>query len=129
MTTVEEIDEKIEERKRQIAKFESRKKAMLAKEREQSRKWRAATITAVGEAVLSVAGCDWTQLDVAELHSWLDENSATVRSRLVTDKTSPAEAKERLDAYRHADVTVQDDGPEAREHDATDGPSSESRTW
>ena len=62
MPTVEEIDERIEEHKRQIARMEERKRAILAKQREQERKWKAMCLSAIGEAVLDAAGCDWNEI-------------------------------------------------------------------
>ena len=48
MPTVEELDAKIEERRRQIARFEERKKALIAKEREQQKKWQTLVVSAIG---------------------------------------------------------------------------------
>lgn len=100
MATVAEIDEKIEEAKRKVAQLEERRKATLAKERELARKWRAATLAAIGETVLATAGCDWTQLDLESLKSWLDVNADEVRSLLLTDERPPAQAKKSLDAFK-----------------------------
>ena len=69
MPTVEELDAKIEERRRQIARFEERKKALIAKEREQQKKWQTLVVSAIGETVIREAGCTWTDIDLDCLQS------------------------------------------------------------
>lgn len=75
MMRPEDFDTKIEEAKHRVAQLEERKRAALAREREQSRKWRAATVAEVGEEVLSAAGCDWTRIDPAATGEWLREHA------------------------------------------------------
>lgn len=109
MATIAEIDERIEKGKRQIAQLEERKKAMLAKEREQARKWRAAVLSAVGETVLAASGADWTDLDLDALRGWLSERSDDLASRAVRGQRTPAEAKAALDAFRKAPRKKEED--------------------
>ena len=100
MTTVAELDEKIEDKKRQIAQYEARKKAILAKEREQARKNKAAALTAIGEAFLRAVGEDWTRIDFPSLQAWLDGSAGDIRLLALTDERSSTEAKEQLDAFK-----------------------------
>lgn len=66
MPTVSEIDGKLDELKRQAAALKEQRKVAAAKEREQARKWKAATLAAIGETVLKTLGADWTAIDMAE---------------------------------------------------------------
>lgn len=100
MTTVAELEEKIEDRKRQIAQYEARKKALIAKEREQARKYKEVTLTAIGETVLKSLGADWTDIDLDGLQGWLTECADDIRSVAVTEPRTPAEAKAALDAFK-----------------------------
>lgn len=102
MATVSELDEKIEEQKRKIAHLEERKKALIAKEREQARKYKAATVTAVGETVLRVLDADWTRIDLANLQAWLKEYSRDLGIVAVTGERTPSEAKAALDAFKRS---------------------------
>ena len=69
MPTVSEIDGKLDELKRQAAALKEQRKVAAAKEREQARKWKAATLAAIGETVLKTLGADWTAIDLeAEAH-------------------------------------------------------------
>lgn len=56
MATVSEIDWKLDELKRQAAALKEQRKVAAAKEREQARKWKAATLAAIGEIVLKTLG-------------------------------------------------------------------------
>ena len=67
MATVSEIDGKLDELKRQAAALKEQRKIAAAKEREQARKWKAATLAAIGEIVLKTLGADWTAIDLNEL--------------------------------------------------------------
>lgn len=102
MSTVEELDAKIEERKRQIARFEERKKALIAKEREQQKKWRASVVSAIGETVIREAGCAWTDIDLDCLQSWLDERAEDLHDSVVIEGQTPADAKRALDRFKKA---------------------------
>ena len=64
MATVSEIDGKLDELKRQAAALKEQRKVAAAKEREQARKWKAATLAAIGEIVLKTLGADWTDIDL-----------------------------------------------------------------
>lgn len=64
MPTVSEIDGKLDELKRQAAALKEQRKVAAAKEREQARKWKAATLAAIGETVLKTLGADWTAIDL-----------------------------------------------------------------
>ena len=66
MATVSEIDGKLDELKRQAAALKEQRKIAAAKEREQARKWKAATLAAIGETVLKTLGADWTTIDLLE---------------------------------------------------------------
>ena len=100
MPTVEEIDERIEEHRRQIARMEERKRAILAKQREQERKWKAACLSAIGEAVLDAAGCAWNELDVEALSDRLTASGRDVLADAVAEGRSPADAKAALDDFK-----------------------------
>ena len=99
MPTVEEIDERIEEHKRQIARMEERKRAILAKQREQERKWKAMCLSAIGEAVLDAVGCDWNELDVEALSDSLTASGRDMFADAVAEGRSPADAKAALDDF------------------------------
>ena len=102
MPTVEELDAKIEERRRQIARFEERKKALIAKEREQQKKWQTLVDSAIGETVIREAGCTWTDIDLDCLQSWLDERAEDLHDPVVAD------AKRALDRFKKAQRRTQD---------------------
>lgn len=70
MATVSEIDWKLDELKRQAAALKEQRKVAAAKEREQARKWKAATLAAIGEIVLKTLGADWTDIDLEGLQGW-----------------------------------------------------------
>ena len=75
MPTVSEIDGKLDELKRQAAALKEQRKVAAAKEREQARKWKAATLAAIGETVLKTLGADWTAIDLEGLQGWLAESA------------------------------------------------------
>ena len=100
MATIEDMDRRIAEAKERLAQFEAKKRAMLAKEREQARKWRGALLATVGETVLTAAGCDWTRLDLNALRSWLVAHSDEAHSQLVGQERTPAQAKAALDDFK-----------------------------
>lgn len=100
MPTVSELDEKLEELKRQTLKVKEQRKEAVRKEREQARKWKAATLSAIGDAVLSSLEASWTDIDLGGLQTWLAENADDIRLLAVTDPRTPAEAKEALDAFK-----------------------------
>lgn len=114
--TVAEIDGRLAEARRRIAQLEEQRRAALARERAQARKWKAAAMSAAGEAVLAAAGCDWTQLDLDALKSWFEENAGEVKARLVTDERTPAEAKKSLDGFKRRKAGR----PETTEEEATE---------
>lgn len=119
MATVSEIDNKLEELKRQAAALKKQRKVAAAKEREQARKWKAATLAAIGEIVLKTLGADWTDIDLNELQPWLTWSGGPAYPKVVTDPRTPMEAKEALDAYKKSlkakrdDDSQQQDEPEA----------------
>ena len=96
MPTVSEIDGKLDELKRQAAALKEQRKVAAAKEREQARKWKAATLAAIGETVLKTLGADWTAIDLEGLQGWLADNAEDIRLMAVTDTRTPMEAKEVL---------------------------------
>lgn len=100
MPTVSELDEKLEDLKRQTLRVKEQRKEAVRREREQARKWRAATLTAIGDTVLSSLGASWTDIDLASLQAWLEENAGDIRMLTVTDPRTPTEAKEALDAFK-----------------------------
>ena len=102
MATVSEIDGKLDELKRQAAALKEQRKVAAAKEREQARKWKAATLAAIGETVLKTLGADWSAFDLDGLQCWLTENAEDIRLMSVTDSRSPVEAKEALDAFKRS---------------------------
>ena len=100
MATIEDMDRRIAEAKERLAQYEARKRAMLAKEREQARKWRTALLATVGETVLVAAGCDWTRLDLDALRSWLVSHADEAHAQLVGQERTPAQAKAALDDFK-----------------------------
>ena len=108
MPTVEELDAKIEERRRQIAPFEEPKKALLAKEREQQKKCQTLVVSALGETVIREAGCTWTDIDLDCLQSWLDERAEDLHDSVVIEGQTPADAKRALDRFKKAQRRTQD---------------------
>lgn len=100
MATVSEIDTKLDELKRQAAALKEQRRIAAAKEREQARKWKTATLTAIGESVLKASGADWTSIDIEGLQGWLAGSADDIRQLAVTEPRTPAEAKEALDAFR-----------------------------
>lgn len=102
MATIAELDGKIQERKKQIARFEKRKKALLAKEREQEKKWKTAALTAMGELLLEALGCSWAELDLTDLGEFLSDQSGSIRELVVREGRTPSEAKSALDEFKRA---------------------------
>ena len=102
MATVSEIDDKLDELKRQATALKEQRKVAAAKEREQARKWRAATLTAIGESVLKALDADWTAIDLEGLRGWLDGNAGDIRLAALTEPRTPASAKDALDAFKRA---------------------------
>ena len=102
MATIAELDEKIQERKEQIARFEKRKKALLAKEREQEKKWKTAALTTMGELLLEALGCSWAELDLADLGECLSDQTGSIRELVVHEGRTPSEAKRALDEFKRA---------------------------
>lgn len=102
MATVSEIDDKLDELKRQATALKEQRKVAAAKEREQARKWRAMTLTAIGESVLKALDADWTAIDLERLQGWFTENAEGMRAMAVTEPRTPVEAKEALDSFRRA---------------------------
>lgn len=106
MATVSEIDDKLDELKRQAAALKEQRKVAAAKEREQARKWKTATLTAIGESVLKSLDVDWTAIDLYGLREWLDGNAGDIRLIAVTEPRTPVEAKEALDAFKRSAKTA-----------------------
>lgn len=102
MPTVESYDQKIEELKSKLARAEERRKALIAKEREQEKKWGAGAITAIGELVLREVGCDWYNIDLECLQAWLSERAEDAHGSIVIEGQTPADAKRALDQFRRA---------------------------
>ena len=117
MATVSEIDGKLDELKRQAAALKEQRKIAAAKEREQARKWKAATLAAIGETVLKTLGADWTDIDLEGLQGWLADNAED------TDPRTPVEAKEALDAFKRSSKPKRTGKPDAVE-DVTEMPET-----
>lgn len=96
MATVSEIDGKLDELKRQAAALKEQRKVAAAKEREQARKWKAATLAAIGEIVLKTLGADWTDIDLEGLQGWLADNAEDIRLMAVTDRARLWRRRRRL---------------------------------
>ncbi len=105
MATIEQLDEKIEKKKLEIARYEARKKALAAKEREMQRKWKAAVLAAAGQIVMENARCSWEALDLSAFEDWLKSSQEELSQLVVVDGSDPAAAKERLNTYRQAKQT------------------------
>lgn len=112
MPTVSEIDGKLDELKRQAAALKEQRKVAAAKEREQARKWKAATL-----------GADWTAIDLEGLQGWLADNAEDIRLMAVTDTRTPMEAKEVLDAFKRSSKPKRTGKPDAVE-DVTEMPET-----
>lgn len=115
MATVSEIDGKLDELKRQAAALKEQRKVAAAKEREQARKWKAATLAAIGETVLKTLGADWTDIDLNELQPWLTWSGGPACPKVVTDPRTPMEAKEALDAFKRSSKPKRTGKPNAVE--------------
>lgn len=110
MPTVEGLDRKIEEMKGQIARYEERRKALIAKEREQQKKWRAGVTTAIGELVLREVGCDWNAIDLECLQAWLAERAEDAYGSVVAEGQDAAGAKRALDRFKKAQKKARTNG-------------------
>ena len=113
MPTVSEIDGKLDELKRQAAALKEQRKVAAAKEREQARKWKAATLAAIGETVLKTLGADWTAIDLEGLQGWLAESAEDIRLM----------AKEALDAFKRSSKPKRTGKPDAVD-DVTEMPET-----
>ena len=102
MATIAELDEKIRAQRAVIAHFEKRKKALLAKEREQEKKWKTAALTAMGELLLEALGCSWAELDLTDLGECLSDQPDGIRELVVREGRTPSEAKRALDEFKRA---------------------------
>lgn len=123
MATIAELDEKIQERKEQIARFEKRKKALLAKEREQEKKWKTAALTTMGELLLEALGCSWAELDLTDLGECLFDQSDSIRELVVREGRTPSEAKRALDEFKRArssSYRVRSDTSDTKEEGSND---------
>lgn len=123
MATVSEIDGKLDELKRQAAALKEQRKIAAAKEREQARKWKAATLAEIGEIVLKTLGADWTDIDLNELQPWLTWSGGSACPKVVTDPRTPMEAKEALDAFKRSSKPKRTGKPDAVE-DVTEMPET-----
>lgn len=119
MATVSEIDGKLDELKRQAAALKEQRKIAAAKEREQARKWKSATLAAIGETVLKTIGADWTDIDLHGLREWLDGNAGDIRLIAVTETRTPVEAKEALDAFKRSSKPKRKGRPDTVEADGS----------
>ena len=111
---------KLDELKRQAAALKEQRKIAAAKEREQARKWKAATLAAIGETVLKTLGADWTAIDLEGLQGWFADNAEDIR---LTDQRTPVEAKEALDAFKRSSKPKRTGKPDAVE-DVTEMPET-----
>lgn len=109
-TTVMDIDARIEEHMSQIDRLKTRRKALVAKEREQARKWKATCLAAIGQSVLDAAGCDWYELDIDGLRKVLSEYGEDLLAESVIEGRSPADAKRALDESKRARKAAKRDG-------------------
>lgn len=98
MVTIADMRKRLGAAEEQVARYKSRLRAMEAKEREQTRKWRGELLEAAGEAVVTAAGCDWTRLDIEALRAWLASHSDEARATLAGPERSPAEVHAALAA-------------------------------
>ena len=92
-------------------------------DREQARKWKAATLAAIGETVLKTLGADWTAIDLEGLQGWFADNAEDIRLMAVTDPRTPVEAKEALDAFKRSSKPKRTGKPDAVE-DVTEMPET-----
>ena len=102
--TVADFDRELEEAKKRIVKLNEGRKAAAAKEREQSRRLRAAKVSVMGEMLLESLGCGWNEVDLTalqpRLEEWADGHREDIRLRIVSDALSNADAKQALDAFK-----------------------------
>lgn len=106
MPSVADFDRELEETRKKMARLKEGRKVAAAKEREQARKWRAATVSAMGEMVLEALGCGWDEVDLAALKSclgeWADSYREDIQFRIITEGRTPADAKLALDIFKRA---------------------------
>lgn len=69
--------------------MEDRRRKLVAKNREQERKWCAAVCAEAGRRVVEATGCDWSRLDLEALSQFLAEHSEEVSALLVTPEPHP----------------------------------------
>ena len=94
MPTVADYDRELEETKKKMARLREGRKAAAAKEREQARKWRTATVSTMGELLLeSLKAC---------LDEWVTRERESIQFRITTEERTPADAKQALDAFKRA---------------------------
>ena len=109
MATIEALDEKIEKKRREIAQYETRKRAILAKEREQARKWKAETLQSIGTIVVDATHLDYKAINLSALHNWLYAHAQELSGQIAQDVLSPADAKAALDEFKKWRKTLTDD--------------------
>lgn len=101
MATIQEMDERIEKQKAELAKLEAKKKELQKKERERNRKWKNQVVLAAGESVLSAVGCDWHALNLTALDEFLSGfTKEELRTLFVLKESTPESAKQALDARK-----------------------------
>lgn len=113
--TVKDLDARIEAKRREIAQMEDRRRKLVAKNREQERKWCAAVCAEAGRRVVEATGCDWSRLDLEALSQFLAEHAEEASALLVTPERTPAEAHEALLALTRPPRPQQEAQPEGQQ--------------
>lgn len=128
-----ELEQYIAELKEQVKQAQLAKREALAREQKQAREWRTALTQEIGATLLTVAGCDWTRLDLDAMREWLVDHAGEMQALLDGPERSPEEAHNALLAFRRgraADAkqdshqtdtdAPQEDTPAAEQAEATD---------
>lgn len=95
-----ELEQYIAELKEQLKQAKLDKREALAREQKQAREWRTDLTHTLGETVLTVTGCDWTQFDLEALREWLLDHAVEMQALLVGPERTPEEAHDVLLAFR-----------------------------
>lgn len=100
MPSIEDLDAKIENKKREIEKFEKQKKELIAKYEKENKDCQKTVFNLIGEWVVNEAGVDWKQLNLNELKKFLNENKELIRLSCFEEEQELSEAKKMLNSYK-----------------------------
>lgn len=120
-----ELEQYIAELKEQVKQAQLAKREALAREQKQAREWRTALTQEIGATLLTVAGCDWTRLDLDAMREWLLDHVGEMQTLLVGPERTPEEAHDALLAFRRGQAAEAKQETQQTESPQEDAPATE----